>query len=81
MTCLLLSRLKQVSVVQEIRLHLVDTSRSNKDKVEDGKESQLQVESSVANHPECETAEKGCKDVKVDLVPHVVLHIVSKGQG
>lgn len=79
-TYLLLSRLKQVSVMQEIRLHLVDTSRSNKDKVEDGKESELQVESSVTDHPECEAAEEGGKDVKVDLVPHIILQQVSAAQ-
>jgi hypothetical protein len=59
--------------VQEIRLHLVDTSWSDKDEVEDGKESQLKVKRSVANHPKGEAAEQSRKDVQVDLVPYVVL--------
>lgn len=40
----------------------------------------MQVESSVTNHPEREAAEEGGKDVKVDLVPHIILQRVSADQ-
>jgi hypothetical protein len=72
---LLLSCFKYVTVVEEVRLHLVDTARRDKDEVEDGKQSELQVKSPVADHPEGEATEKGGKDVQVDLVPDVVLDL------
>ena len=73
MTYLLLPRLKQVSVLEEEWLHLVDAPRRHEDKVKDGEEAQLQVEGAVADLPEGEAAEEGREDVQVDLVPDVVL--------
>jgi hypothetical protein len=55
---LLLSCFKYVTVVEEVRLHLVDTARRDKDEVEDGKQSELQVKSPVADHPEGEARAK-----------------------
>lgn len=72
-THLLFSSLKQISIVQEIRLHLVDTAWSHKNEVEYGEESQLKVERAISNHPESKSAEESSKNVQVDLVPHVVL--------
>lgn len=40
-TCLLLSGLEDIAVVQEERLHLVDTSWGNEDEIEDSKQSKL----------------------------------------
>jgi hypothetical protein len=54
-------------------LHLIDAAWSNKNEIEDGKESQLQRESSVSNLPERETAEKSRENMEDNLVPHVVL--------
>lgn len=70
---LLLTGLENVPVVQEERLHLVDTARGDEGEVEDGKETQLHGEGAVAHFPEGEAAEEGCEDVQGDLVPHVVL--------
>lgn len=74
---LLLTSLENVPVVQEERLHLVDTARGDKGEVEDGKETKLHGEGAVAHFPEGEAAEEGCEDVQGDLVPHVVLFLVS----
>lgn len=59
--------------MQEERLHLVDTARSNENEVEDSKESQLESEGPVSSLPECKSAEQCCKDVKNDFVPHIIL--------
>lgn len=40
---LLLPCFKDITIVKEIRLHLIDTTRGDKDEVEDGKESELQI--------------------------------------
>ena len=74
-TDLLLAGLKEIAVVQEERLHLVDASWSHEDEVEDGEDSQLEIERGVSDLPEGETAEEGRKNVKVDFVPHVILSI------
>lgn len=63
--------------MQEERLHLVDTARGDKGEVEDGKETQLHGEGAVAHFPEGEAAEEGREDVQSDLVPHIVLFLVS----
>lgn len=60
--------------MQEERLHLVDTARGNKDKVEDCKESQLKRESAISNLPESESTEQTGENVKEEFVPHVVLN-------
>lgn len=70
---LLLPSLEQVTVVQENRLHLVDTPGRHEDEVEDGKHAELEIEGAVTDHPECEPAEKGRKYVQVDLIPDVIL--------
>lgn len=72
-THLLLTGFEQIPVVQEEGLHLVDTARGHKDKVEDGKQTQLQIKRGVSNVPERETTEESRKNVQVDLVPDVVL--------
>lgn len=72
-TDLLLASLKQVAVVQEEGLHLVDTTGSHKDEVEDGKDPQLEIKRAISNLPKGETTEKSCKYVQVDLVPDIVL--------
>lgn len=63
--------------MQEERLHLVDTTRGNKDEVEDGKESQLKRESAISNLPKRESTEETGKYMEEELVPHVVLVFVS----
>lgn len=70
---LFLSGLKYVTTVQEERLHLVDTTRRNKDEIEDGKKPQLKRESAVSNLPERESTEEAGEDMEEELVPHVVL--------
>jgi hypothetical protein len=61
-------------------LHLIDAARGNENEIEDGKESQLERESSISNLPEGETAEKSREDMEDNLIPHVVLErqLVSK---
>lgn len=59
--------------MQEERLHLVDTAGSDEDEIENRKESQLKVESAVADLPEGESTEKCREDMEDNLVPHVVL--------
>jgi len=73
LTNLLFTSLKDIAVLQEERLHLIDTTGGNKNEVEDGKEPQLKRESSVSNHPEGKSTEQCRKDMKNDFVPHVVL--------
>lgn len=72
-TDLLLPSLKQITVVQEERLHLVDAAWCHKDEVEDGKDTQLQVERAIPDFPKREAAEESCENVQVDLVPDVIL--------
>lgn len=52
---LLLTRLEDIAVLQEERLHLVNASRGNENEVENSEESQLQRESSISDLPERET--------------------------
>lgn len=59
--------------MQEEWLHLVDTARGDKNEVENCKKPKLERKGAVANLPESEAAEKSSKDMKNDLVPHVVL--------
>jgi hypothetical protein len=59
--------------VQKERLHLVDAARCHKDKVEDGKDTQLKIEGAIPNFPEREGTEKGRENVQVYLVPDVIL--------
>lgn len=59
--------------MQEKRLHLIDTSWSHENEVENGEKTKLQIESAVAHIPECETAEKSCKYMQNYLVPHIIL--------
>lgn len=59
--------------MQEERLHLVNTAGRDEDKIENRKESQLKVESAVADLPEGESTEKCRENMQNDLVPHVVL--------
>jgi hypothetical protein len=54
-------------------LHLIDAARGNENEIKNGKETQLEGESSISNLPEGETAEKSCENMEDDLVPHVVL--------
>lgn len=70
---LFLASLKNVPVMQEERLHLVDTSWGDENEVKDGEETKLHGKGSIAHFPECETAEEGCEDVQDNLIPHVVL--------
>ena len=70
---LLLSSLKYVAIVQEERLHLVDTSGGNEDEVEDGKQPKLERVRPISHFPKRESTEQGGKDVQDDLVPHVIL--------
>lgn len=72
-TDLLLARLKQIAVPQKEGLHLIDTSRSDEDEVEDRKDSELEIKGAVPDLPECEAAEKSSENVQVDLVPDVIL--------
>lgn len=72
---LFLPSLEQVPILQEERLHLVDTAWRHKDEVEDCKQSQLQREGTIVNHPESETAEQSREDVKGNFVPDVILRI------
>ena len=62
-TDLFLAGLKEISVVQEEGLHLVDASWGHEDEVEDGKDTQLKVEGGVSDLPEGEAAEESRKDV------------------
>ncbi len=62
-TDLLFAGLKEIAVVQEEGLHLVDASGCHEDEVEYGKDAQLKVKGGVSNLPECETAEESRKDV------------------
>jgi hypothetical protein len=72
-TYLLLASLKYVTVVQEEGLHLVDAPGSHEDEVEDSKDTQLEIKRAVSDHPEGEAAEQSSEDMKIDLVPDVVL--------
>ena len=72
---LLLSGLKDVTIMQEERLHLINTARRNEDKVEDCKESELKRESATSNLPECESTEKSGEDMQEEFVPHIVLDL------
>lgn len=78
-TCLLFACLENITVLQKIRLELIDDTRGNKDEVEDGEQSKLEIKDRVANFPESEPTEECSKNVQYNLVPHVVLDIyVSK---
>ena len=72
-TYLLLPGFEYITIVKEEWLHLVNAARCNEDEIEDSKEPELHSESTVSHFPEGETTEEGCKDMKDDLVPHVVL--------
>ena len=72
-TDLLLARLEQVAVMQEERLHLVDAPRRHEDEIENCKDSQLEIKGAIPDLPKGEAAEKGRKDVQVDLVPNIIL--------
>lgn len=78
MTNLLFTGLKNIPIVQEERLHLIDASRGNENKVENSEKPQLERERTIFNIPKCETAEECCEDVKVDLIPHVILENISE---
>jgi hypothetical protein len=73
LTNLLFTRFKDVTIRQEKGLHLNDTAWGHEDEIENGKESQLERESAISNLPEGETTEESRKNVKNDLVPHVIL--------
>jgi hypothetical protein len=77
-TYLFLSGFKNVPVMQEEGLHLIDTTRRHEDKVEDREQTKLQRKCAIAHFPKGETAEKGCKNVQNDLVPHIVLHLLAR---
>lgn len=64
--------------MKEERLHLIDTTGSNEDEVENGEQTQLKVECTFTHHPEGETTEERRKDVQDNLVPHVVLPYISE---
>jgi hypothetical protein len=70
---LLLPGLKYVAAMQEKWLHLVNTPRGNKDKVEDCKEPQLEGKSAASNLPEGKSTEESGKNMEEEFVPHVVL--------
>jgi hypothetical protein len=70
---LLLSGLKDVTAMQKEWLHLINTARGNKNKVEDSKESQLEGESATSDLPKCETTEESGENMQEEFVPHVVL--------
>lgn len=59
--------------MQEEGLHLVDASRRHEDEVEDCKDAQLKIEGAIPDFPKGEAAEKGRKNMQVDLVPDVIL--------
>jgi hypothetical protein len=73
MSNLFLSCFEDVTVMQEKRLHLINTSRSNEDEVENGEQTELQIKRALSHFPECESTEKSCKDVQNDFVPYVIL--------
>lgn len=77
-TNLLFAGLKDIPIVQEERLHLIDASRGNENKVENSEKPQLERESTIFNIPKSKTAEERCEDVKVDLIPHVILENISE---
>lgn len=72
-THLLLPGLKQVTVMKEEWLHLVDTPWGNEDEIENGKQTELKIERAIAHHPESKPAKQRCKYVENYLIPHVVL--------
>lgn len=72
-TYLFLPSFEDIPIVQEERLHLVNTTRRNENKIEDGKEPELHGECAISHFPEGEATEEGCEDMKHDLIPHVVL--------
>ena len=72
-TYLFLPGFEDIAIVKEEWLHLINAAWCNEDEIEDRKESELHRESAVPYLPKGETTEKGCKDMKDDLVPHVVL--------
>ena len=72
-TDLFLSGLKDITAMQEERLHLVNTAWSDENEVENRKKSQLKRKTAVSDLPEGESTEKGSEDMQEDFVPHVVL--------
>lgn len=72
-TNLFLSCLKNIAVMQEKRLHLIDASRSNENEVENSEKAELQIKGTVSHFPECETPKKRGKDMENYLVPDVIL--------
>lgn len=73
MTNLLFAGLEDVAIVQEEWLHLVDTSRSDKNEVEDSEETELEVKRAITHFPEGKTAEQSCEDMENDFAPDIVL--------
>jgi hypothetical protein len=63
--------------VQKEGLHLVDASRRHEDEVEDGEDTELEIEGAITNLPKGKTAEESGKNVQVDLVPNVVLDAIA----
>lgn len=74
---LFLPNFENVAIMQEKWLHLVDTSGSNENEIEDGKQTELQIKGAVSHLPKCETTEQRCKYVENNLIPYIILKAVS----
>lgn len=77
-THLFLASLEDIAVLQEERLHLIDATRGHENEVEDSEQSQLKGERAVIDLPEGETTKEARKDVKHNLIPHIVLKALAK---
>ena len=60
---LLLTKLVDVSSIDEERLKLIDHTRGNEDEVKNSEELQLQIRNAIADLPEREAVEQSRSDV------------------
>ena len=72
-TNLLLPSLKNISVLQKERLHLIDAAWCHENEVENSKKAQLECERPISDLPESKPAKESRKNVQNYFIPHVVL--------